>query len=548
MVLDYKRDIKDLKRFKQILGVFLEEGLGYYVSKSKLMSHLPFLKRFKLNLRAPNKKKQAYCLRHAFEKLGPSFIKLGQLLSLRPDLVPREYCDEFEKLQDNVPQFSYKKTKEIIEQDLNKPLNKLFKSFDKKPIACASISQVHVATTKQNKKVAVKVRRPDIENIINLDLDILFFIANQLEKHLKGVKKYQLVEIVKEFATWTLREINFVNEANNAIKLKQALKENKNVFVPKVYQSLSSQKVLTTQYIDGFKISDFSKLTRSQRKRLGEIYFQTILDQALLYGYFHADPHPANIFVYKNKLAFLDFGIMGNLSEKDRYNVIKFIRSLKDKDSEKSFKIALLLAKQSNESNYDHFKKQAIPILESVYMNDINSEKIGLAFYKIISLGARNGYNFDPNHVLMAKAIYQAEGLGMKLNPNFKIREGLDIFAKKCISIQLKPQKILKNLKSQIIDNATLLLELPEHIRNIIDKLENQDKQNQNEKTIKKLEAKITLQQEKNKFNLILITIIVAILAIIYFQTKTQQFNTLKTYIILLIAIIITIYIKKRGN
>ena len=254
--MDLKKDIKDVRRFKEILLVFFEEGFGYYLAKAKLHFHLPFTKRIKPAREVNDKQVQAIKLRKAFERLGPTFVKLGQLLSLRPDLVPKEFSQEFEKLQDAVPPFTYNQAKKIIETDLGKPLTQVFKSFDKKPIASASIAQVHKAIMKNGKVVAVKVQRPNIKETIDADLDILFFIAKELEKHFPKLRNYRPVDVVKEFALWTRKEIDFEIKARNAIRLKEELKNDPNVDVPQIYSKLSSKKVLVMDFVTGVRIDD----------------------------------------------------------------------------------------------------------------------------------------------------------------------------------------------------------------------------------------------------------------------------------------------------
>ena len=202
----WRKDIKDIRRLQEIILVFFEEGLGYYIRKTKLGSHLPFHHRLKITKPISQKQAQAKRLRRSFERLGPTFVKLGQLLSLRPDLVTPEFSKELEKLQDRVPSFSYEEVRRTIEEDFKKPIRKVFPHFEKKPFASASVSQVHKATLPSGKKVAVKVQRPNIREIIDADLDILFFIASSLEKHFVEIRNYNPVEIIKEFALWTRKE------------------------------------------------------------------------------------------------------------------------------------------------------------------------------------------------------------------------------------------------------------------------------------------------------------------------------------------------------
>ena len=475
-MLHLKQDIKDLKRLEQIVVIFFEEGLGYYVTQSKLEGYLPFLKRMWMG-RSQQKdgEAQAKRLRRAFERCGPTFVKLGQLLSLRPDLVPLEFSQEFEKLQDSVETVPFAEVKAIVEEELGDSLTKLFAQFSEKPIAAASMAQVHKAKLHSGEVVAVKVQRPRIREIIDTDLDILFFMASQMEKHSTFLHHYRPVEIVKEFALWTRKELNFLVEAQNAVRLKEELKLEKKVTAPEIYHKYCSKRVLTMEYIEGVKLGDVEGLKRLHisHEKIVMTYFMTILHQALICGFFHADPHPANIFVQKNgKLVFLDCGIMGELSVEDRHAVTRFILSVPEKNSEKSLQCILALARDVENADLISFKEEALPILQEVYTNAIGQKSIGRAVYQIISKGARYDVHFDPSHVLMAKAIYQAEGLGLKLNPKFKVSEGMHVFTEKYLNEYYKPTALAKRTLKALWSHKDLMLELPDHINTFLDQME----------------------------------------------------------------------------
>ncbi len=473
--MNFVQGVKDLQRLEHVLAIFFEEGLGYYVSQSKLASHLPLVKRLQPSLPVSDKVVQAMRLRRAFEHLGPTFVKLGQLLSLRSDLVPVEYCAEFERLQDRVEPFSFVKAKEIIESDLGKPISRIFKSFDQKPFASASIAQVHRAVLKSGNVVAVKVQRPDIQDTLNADLDILFQLAHALEKHVPEAAKYHPVDIVKEFALWTRRELNFERERRSAIHLKQEMRNNKHVKVPRMHEEFSSRRVLTMEFIDGIKLSDIQALGKYHinAKKVALTYFNSILEQTLIHGFFHADPHPANILVQKDgKLVYLDYGIMGELSRRDREKIIRFIHSIPEKNSDKSLDIIISLAKSTKGADIKGFKDRALSILEDVYGHTLQESSIGEALYELITLGSQYGIIFDANHILMVKAVYQAEGLGLKLDPHFNVAEGLQQFAEKYLRMEYTPEEVFQKAAQKLWSNTELLAELPEHIVRIMDKLE----------------------------------------------------------------------------
>ncbi len=541
-----RKDIRDIGRFEHILGVFLEEGLGYYLAKADLKSHLPFIKRIKPHLPVNDKIEQAIRLRKSFEKLGPTFVKLGQLLSLRPDLVPPEYSQEFVKLQDHVPSFPYVQVKQIIEEDLKKPLSTVFKSFDKDPVASASIAQVHKAVLPSGKIVAVKVQRPDVRDIIDLDLDIMFFIAKELEKHVEALRGYRPTEVVKEFALWTRRELNFEIEAHNALRLAEVLADNPKIKVPKTYSECSSRRVLVMDFIEGVKIDNLSALKsfHVSTKKLSSTYFNSILEQVLLSGFFHADPHPANIYVQRSgKLVFFDYGIMGELSLADRKKIIAFIESLPRKDPQRSVDIMLSLAKETHPESLAEFKRESLRIMSEVYDSTLQEKSPVRALYEVITLGTKYGVVFDPNHVLMVKAAYQAEGLALKLNPQFKIGDELMGFAKKYVQQKYSPSKIYGEAKRIFWDNKELLLELPEHIIKIMQKLERDEPAQQlNVAQLEEVEREWEYLSWKRNVGLVISALIIAAAVLFYLEGRKELWGMPLSVILFVCAVLLTFY------
>jgi ubiquinone biosynthesis protein len=538
-VLSIKQDIQDIKRFKDILLVFLKEGFGYYIKKSKLGSHL---KKSIPGKYLTNKEKIAIRLRRSFEKLGPTFVKLGQLLSLRPDLVPEEFSKEFEKLQDKVKPFPFKEVKKIIEEELKQPISKTFPTFSEKPVASASMAQVHKAKLVSGEEVAVKVQRPNIKKIIDTDLDILFLIAYSLKKKFPEVRNYRPIKVVKEFALWTRRELDFRREIESACRLKEVLAANDKVYVPKVYTKYSTSKLLVTEFIDGKKLNAIIN-EKKQSKKIIRTYFFSILEQALLHGFFHADPHPANIFVKKSgKLVFLDFGIVGELSLKDRKKVIEFVKSLPNKNADESLDIVVSLAKEVNEEQLEAFKDEVLPILRSAYSDSIKSLSVGKAFYKIISLGAKNGVIFDSNHVLMAKAIYQAEGLTLKLYPEFNIGKALEEFREKFLLKEYNLPELLRKVKGKLDYNRKILKEFPDHVIRIIEKLERNPEEEHCEKSHKELEENLRKSVVKHRTSTVVLFLFIASLAFLYLEGKTKFLGLPISWVIIIITFFYLIY------
>ena len=258
---DFDKKLKDLNRLKQILEVLIRNEMGYFVEILRLKKFLPLSRTMdaKKFIRTDT---QPMRVVRIVEQLGGGFIKLGQLLSIRPDLVPLEYANAFTTLQDHVPAFPYTKVKQIVETELHGTLKELFMSFDPMPIAAASIGQVHLAKLKNGKRVAVKVQRPDIERIFRSDIDIMYLFVHLMQKyHDQNVVDPK--EIVEEFEDYTLKELNYVNEAKNIDAFHVKLKDSTSAKVPKVYWDMTTEKVLTMEYLEGRKLSELIKRKRS---------------------------------------------------------------------------------------------------------------------------------------------------------------------------------------------------------------------------------------------------------------------------------------------
>ncbi len=540
--------VRDILRLRTIITVFFEEGLGYYIAKAKLHYHLPLHKQVLPTKPLNDTQRQAIALRKSFERLGPTFQKLGQLLSLRPDLVPKEYCTEFEKLQDKVPPFPFEQVKQVIEEDFQKPLSKLFSTFEKRPIASATIAQVHKATLRDGTVAAVKVQRPGIKEVIEDDLDILFHLAEALEEHFTDMRKYRPRSIVKEFALWTRKELDFELEGRNASRLRQEMHENHHVLVPQIFPSFSSRRVLTMEFMDGVKIDNIAGLKRFRlnQHKISLLYFTSILQQAFLYGFFHADPHPANIYVTKQgKLVYFDYGIMGELSSADRLKIVQFIRSIPERNADKSMDIIISLAQDTSHADIAGFKEEAVPIIKEVYYNSIGKKSIGKALYQVIGIGARYGVLFNPNHVLMAKAVYQAEGLGLKLDPTFKVAEGLLEFSKEYLDKEYSPTRIFSRVKGTILSHRDLLLNLPERIDEIIKRLEapaQSSHEQADHARIEQLEQEIKHENQRRNIGILVVILIIGSVFLLYMEGQTEMLGIPLSVLLAAVALGLFIY------
>jgi len=267
----------------------------------------------------------------ACEELGPTYIKLGQILSTRPDLVPVDFIKELSKLQDNVPSRPFSEVSKIIESELGGPPEDIFDFFEKAPLASASIGQVYRATLKDGEEVAVKVQRPGIKKIIEIDLEIMLHLATLIERHIEEMSLHQPVKIVEEFARTLEKELDYTIEATSTERIARNFLNDLTIYVPKVFRDTTTESILTTELVEGIKVSEIDRLEKAglDRKLITVRGADIVLKQIIKHGFFHADPHPGNIFVLPdNVICLLDFGMTGSVDRRTREDFIDLTESV----------------------------------------------------------------------------------------------------------------------------------------------------------------------------------------------------------------------------
>ncbi len=468
MKLNPKKDLRDLARFNKIILILTQQGFGYLFDKLNIKKL--FRKKEISEKDAPTR------LRKAFEKLGPTFIKLGQILSLRPDLVPKEYVKELGKLQDRVPPFSYKEVEKIIQEELKKPIGKLFNDFSQKPIASASISQVHKAKLKNGSLVAVKVQRPKVKEIMETDIEIMFYLANLLEKHSKRIRRYKPSRIVQEFKDWTEKELNFEIEAENAKKFCKNFKNSNTVKIPKVFDSYSSKKILTLEFIDGIELHKIEQLKGKKGYNLNEIIkngFDSILTQVFIHGFFHADPHPSNILVLKgNKIAFVDFGIVGYFDNSLKQKSINLLYGIVEEDMDTIIDTFLDMGLIEEETDIEQFKTDVKKVIDPLQKSKLKDVKISYVLEEVLDIAFKHHVKMPLDFVLFGKAIVEIEGVGLEYDPNFKFVENVKPFLEKLIKKELKLSNMAKNLIKNLAKYSRLFKELPDQLSSALKKIQ----------------------------------------------------------------------------
>ena len=445
------KTIGDLNRLRQILTAFVEGGFAYYIKKLKLNHCLSLSCRIKCFFKGVSSCPEEDLpkkFRLIVEKLGPTFIKIGQILSVRPDFIPVEYTEELKKLQDQVPSFEYSEAKKIIEEELKKPISKIFKTFEKKPIAAASLAQVHKAVLKNGKIVALKVQRPNIKEIIEKDLRIISFLAGLLEKYVPESRNFRPSAAAEEFANYTLKELDFNIEGKNADRFRYNFNGEKGIKVPKIYWDFTTSKVLTMEFIEGVKMGDHEGMKRIKvnHKILAKNCYRACSESVFIHGFFHADPHPGNVWVLKNNIVcYLDFGIVGVMTKDIKRKMLLFLKSMLDKEVDSSLRHLLDIAEIGEVSDVEAFKKEATEIIISLHIDSTKKQTFAKTFYKIISNAAKFNIIFPSNMILLAKSMVTGETMCKMTHPDYDLIESSKPVIRRIFDEEFGSKKILQS-------------------------------------------------------------------------------------------------------
>jgi ubiquinone biosynthesis protein len=464
---------RHLNRYQRILRVLFKYGFSDLVDMLHIDQYL------ETGLQMINRKPREMIEKHsrperlrmAFEELGPTFIKLGQLLSTRPDFVPPDYLDELARLQDDVPPFSFAEVEEIVFAETGKKTAELFYSFAEQPVAAASIGQVHKATLWDGQEVVVKVQRPDIDEIVAVDLEILAHLASLMEMYLEEVQGHRPTAIVEEFARTLSNELDYSVELSNIQRFAKQFEGNRTVYVPKVYRELSTDRILTMEDIKGIKCSNLDALRQSgtDLRLVAERGTNLIMEQIFVYGFFHADPHPGNIFILPdNVICFIDFGMMGRLTRQNREDFTDLLFQVINRDERKITDIVLKLTNHYEEVDRDALSRDLAEMLDRYLYLPLKEMEAGKILQQLLDLVSRHKIYFKPNLYLMMKAISTVEGVGLKLYPELELIKLAEPFMRKVKSDRVSIGRIADETTSLSSDYLELVRELPDELRSIL--------------------------------------------------------------------------------
>ena len=472
-----KTAFRDFKRIKEISGVLFKQGMGFYVHKLRLKHHL-FLKKDERNKKNEEPKDVPKNLRKAMDELGPTFIKAGQFLSLRPDLIPEEYCEEFSKLQDDVSELKFSTVKKIVQGELKHKLNEIFSFFHEKPIASASIGQVHKAKLLNGQNVVVKVQRPNIKSVIESDIDILYYLADLAKKHVEVLESYNLEDIVKEFERYTKDELDYIKEGRNIDNFYDMFKDDVNVIIPKVHWDYTTSKVLTMTYISGISADDKDLLVEEEYdvKIVADNLAHAFLKQLFEFGFIHADPHPANVFVCNgNKVALLDYGIVGKVTDEHKEQLTTILIKLVRRDLDGVLDGFLELGVLEDESNNENLKSDLKNLIDEYAGTTIEQVNVPRLFREFLNISSKYKFKVPKDLILLGKAIVTVESVGQDLYPEFNLSEKLSEYVEDVEVERIGVSYMIKNLGKHIANYKRIITELPNQTTEILDRLKRGD-------------------------------------------------------------------------
>jgi ubiquinone biosynthesis protein len=435
------------RRYRQIINVLIKYGFGHLIEKFGVI--VPRAKQRKIEdidkkLSVPQK------IVLMLQELGPTFIKLGQLLLIsahRPDIIPENYIRELKKLQDNVHGFDFAAVKQLIEDETKSNLDELFSFFEQNPLAAASIGQVHRAVLRGGQEVVVKVQRPGIEQIINVDLEILKGIAALAEKRFPEIRIYDPVGKIEEFSDAIQKELDFTLEGWNIEKVKLNFEDDETVYIPKVYWDSTTRRVLTMEYIDGIKVDRPGEIAGIGINcgKIAENAAMAIMKQIFVHGFYHGDPHPGNILINRaGKIVFIDFGLMGRIDKYTKYKLAELITGIVKRDAGKITGAILDISVVEEKTDIRHFELDIQDLVERYYGRALRQINISQLFSELFSLVVKYKIAIPSNFTLLIKSVITIEGVARELSPDFDIEKVARPFVQKMIYERYDPINLIK--------------------------------------------------------------------------------------------------------
>jgi len=480
VVSNIKRKYKSVARYNEILRVLVKYGFEDLVQQLEERKRFTILKKLipeRSRIQAMEYTKWEK-MRMVCEELGPTFVKFGQVLSNRPDLIPFELVLEFEKLQDEVPPMPDDVVKQVVEEELKTDINTLFAWFDPIPFASASMAQVHKVTLHTGKRAALKIQRPGIKAVILEDIKVMYTIAEVLENRIPSIKSFDPVGLVKNFEDSILKELDFINESINIQRFYNNLSLDQSsdqyADAPQVYQDYTTEKVLAMEFMAGIKINRLQKLkekgidTKVIARRLSISFFKQIFE----YGFFHADPHPGNLLVLPNRhICYLDFGMMGTILPRDIKVFGQLFSSITDRDVKKIIQTIQQLSEDTVVKDMRSLEFDVNEFVEKYYVRELHKNELSTLFLELKDIIVAHGLKVPTYFYLFARALVTLEGVLEKLDPELDQFEMVRPYFSQSIRRNYSPVRMGKKVFNSLYELTDYMEDFPSDLKNVIRKI-----------------------------------------------------------------------------
>ncbi|MFN2646214.1 MAG: ABC1 kinase family protein, partial [Burkholderiales bacterium] len=411
------------------------------------------------------------------EKLGPTYIKLAQLLSTRPDIVPPAYADALARLQDHVELFPYEEVEKILEAELGVRLSKAFERIEPKPVAAASLAQVHYAVLRDGRAVALKIQRPGIREQVLDDLEALGEVAAFLEEHTDFGSRFGVTLLFQEFKKSMLRELDFRQEALHLVTIGNNLKEITEIVIPQPVMTYTSSRVLTMEFIPGTKVTALSPLARLELdgERLADALFRAYLKQMLRDGFFHADPHPGNVFLVDGRIALIDLGMVARVRPALQDRLLQLLLAVSDNRPDDAVKVLLLIAEDREGADQAGFRRAVADIIGQHQQVQLARPQVGRAVLMLLKVAAEHGIHLPPELAMIGKTLLNLDEIGLTLAPRFDTNAAVRRHAAAITQEQMTRDLSLGTFFSTAVELKNFVQHLPGRVNRILDRLADND-------------------------------------------------------------------------
>lgn len=418
--------------------------------------------------------KRAESFAESLKEMGPTYVKFGQVLSTRPDIVPPPYIEKLEELQDQVGSFSFAEVERIVEEELGARISKVFTEFDHIPVATASLGQVHHAVLRDGRDVVVKVQRPGVRESVPEDLDVFEEIAEFLDSHSSVARKMNLLGSVRQIRRSLTQELNYLSEARNIETFRRNLAEYEEIYIPGVLKDLTTTRVLTMELIRGKKVSRITPLEIIDHdySRLADVLTRAYLKQICVDGFWHSDPHPGNVFVREDQLVLLDFGMVSRIGNEMQDEIVRLLVSMTDNRGEEVAEVCMRVGTQQEGFQRDKFIREATEMVSQYHDLDLGEANAGAIVFQVIGLASSNELQLPADMAMLAKTLLQIDGVTRRLDPKFNAREVIRGYAENLMAKKVRQKLDPRNYYSALLDLNALALELPRRVRGITEKLD----------------------------------------------------------------------------